>query len=66
MIRFELNIVCDDGQRQKAVASVRRPGEVSAFQSERANAHKSRRLSFRGGLGFSAFCPRCRHDKEVA
>ena len=66
MIRFELNIECDDGQRQKAVASVRRAEDVSAFQSERQNLSKRRRLSFRGGIGFAVFCPRCQAGKEAA
>jgi hypothetical protein len=65
MIRFELNIVCDDGQRQRVVASARRGRDVSAFQSERQNLHRSRRVSFRGGIGFSVFCPRCAGRKEV-
>ena len=64
MIRFELNIVCDDAHRQRAVASARRGNQDSAFQSERANQHKRRRVSFRGGFGFAAFCPRCRAGKD--
>ena len=65
MIRFEFNIISDAGQRHDATASARRT-EFAGFQSGREKISTRRRVSFRGGIGFARFCPRCAGKKEAA